>query len=120
LLVVACPPPFTVQKIRNAMNRHGVTAACFHGDLPACCAIHELRKAGVRVPEDLTVTGFDGMLLPFSQGQRLTTLAIPVEDMIHKVYDIVTGRETGVRCCLPLEFIKGQTHGSARPDAPTK
>jgi DNA-binding LacI/PurR family transcriptional regulator len=91
------------------MNRHGVTAAYFHGDSTACQAIEELEAMGVRIPQDLTVIGFDGTSRPFRQD--LTTLAMPVEAMVAKVRDIVMGKERELRHCFDMELVKGRTHG---------
>ena len=109
LVVAECPPPFETAKLINAMASHGVTAACFNGDNVACQAIATLRAHGVRIPEDLTVTGFDGMSREFSQ--NLTTLVMPVQDMVDKVCKIVSGQEQALRHCFDMELAKGETHG---------
>ena len=46
LAVADCPLPFTAGGMRKAMNKHGVTAACFRGDSTASLAICGLRAAG--------------------------------------------------------------------------
>jgi len=112
LSIADCPPPFNADKFLNVMRRQKVTAACFHGDAPACQAITDLKKRGVHVPEDLTVIGFDGTARSF--GQNLTTLEIPVSEMVARVGEIVAGTESGLRHCFGLKFIKGETHGSPR------
>jgi LacI family transcriptional regulator len=109
LAVAEYSPPFRVGRLLETMKRHGVTAVCFHGDSPACRAICDMGAAGVRIPEDLTVTGFDGMSRSFNKD--LTTLAMPVRDMITRVREIVTGGEQELRHCLDLELVKGRTHG---------
>ena len=112
LVVAECPPPFDAVRLVDAMQKKGVTAACFHGDSIACKAIPMLAKMGVRIPGDLTVTGFDGTSRAF--GQDLTTQAIPVGDMVAKVCDIVAGVEPGLRHCFDLDWVKGGTHGPPR------
>jgi DNA-binding LacI/PurR family transcriptional regulator len=112
MTVVGCPLPFHAASFRPVMARQGVTAIYFHGDSPACKAIRELRSLGVRIPEDLTVIGFDGTSRAFSQD--LTTLAMPVEAMVAKVRAIVAGQERELRHCLDMELVKGRTHGSPR------
>ncbi len=110
LEVMDCPDPFTVEGIRRVMKDHGVTAACFHGDSPACLALCGLRAAGVRVPEDLTVVGFDGMSRAYNPD--LTTMVIPVEKMVAKVRELVEGEETKQCHCFDVELVPGLTHGS--------
>ena len=109
LTVADFPPPFTVDGMVKAMKEPGVTAVCFHGDNSACLALCGLRAAGVRVPEDLTVTGFDGMSRSFNPD--LTTQAIPVEKMVGKVCELVKGADKVQRHCFDLELVKGRTHG---------
>ena len=111
LVVADFPPSFSVDEMRKAMKEHGVTAACFHGDSPACLALSELRAAGIRVPEDLTVTGFDGMSKSYNSD--LTTLVIPIEKMVSKIQEIISGAEQKQRHCFDLELVKGRTHGPA-------
>jgi len=112
LTVADYSSPFTVERMLKAMKKQGVTAVCFHGDSPACLALNDLRAAGVRVPEDLTVTGFDGMSRSYNRD--LTTQSIPVEKMVAKVCELVEGREKVKRHCFDLELVKGQTHGLPR------
>lgn len=112
LTVVICPLPFSVTWLIKAMREQGVTAVCFHGDGPASLAICELRAAGIRVPEDLTVTGFGGMSKSYNTD--LTTLVIPVEAMVAKVGELVKGREQASRYCFALELVEGKTHGPPR------
>lgn len=108
LTVVDYTPPFEAACFVKAMREQGITAACFHGDSPACLALSELRAAGVRVPEDLTITGFDGLSRQFNP--ELTTLSMPVAEMVAKVREIVAGTDSGLRHCFDLELIKGRTH----------
>jgi len=109
LVVAECPPPFHPAKLIRSMIHQGVTAAHFTGDSAACQAIDALRARGVRIPEDLTVTGFDGMSRAFRQD--LTTLVMPVQDMVAKVGKIVLGKERELRHCFDMDLVKGRTHG---------
>ncbi len=110
LKVAYCPPPFTVEGMLKVMKEQGVTAACFHGDSPVLLAIGALRDAGVRVPDDLTVTGFDGMSRSYDRS--LTTLVIPVEKMVDKVCQLIEGNDLEQRHCFDLELVEGRTHGA--------
>ncbi len=109
LTVADCPGPFNAARVVRAMREQGATTACFAGDQKACKAMRELRKAGVRIPEDLTVTGFDGTALDF--GYDLTTLRMPIREMVDTVCAMVAGAETGMRCCFEMSLVKGATHG---------
>lgn len=113
LEVVACPLPFHAGTFIRSMSRQGVTAACFfYGDSLACQAIAALNKRGVRVPEDLTVIGFDGTSVPFCR--NLTTLAMPVGGMVARTCQILSGQAEGLRHCFGMKFVKGGTHEAPR------
>lgn len=99
----ACPdsaryahtPEFAAQLvggILHAMQADGVTAACFGDDEIAGYAMTRLLARGVRIPEDLSVTGYDGM--PFAEALcvPLATLRLPVEDMVGRALSLLTGR----------------------------
>jgi len=112
LKVAVCPPSFTAEGMLKVMKDQGVTAACFHGDNPASMAIWRLREVGVRVPEDLTVMGFDGMSKSYYPD--LTTQAIPVGKMVAKVGELIAGTERELSHCFDLELVEGRTHGTPR------
>lgn len=48
-----------------------------------------MRKRGVRVPQDVLVTGFDGVPQSFWEGYDLTTLVQPVERMVASALDLL-------------------------------
>jgi LacI family transcriptional regulator len=49
-------------------------------DVIAIGAMSALRAAGVAVPADVSVTGFDDIQLAFDVTPRLTTVALPLAD----------------------------------------
>ncbi len=60
----------------------GFTALAAYNDYMAEAAILRLRERGVRVPEDVSVIGFDKTLpSPDYNGPVLTTAAMPIEDI---------------------------------------
>ncbi len=78
------------------------TAIVAANDLMAMGAMRELRKAGLRVPEDVSVVGFDDILFAELADPPLTTVALPreeigraaVEALLHTVTnDSKAGRE---------------------------
>jgi len=52
-----------------------------YNDLMAIGAIHALFDAGLRVPEDVSVIGFDDLSIGIACRPRLTTMHYPVEEM---------------------------------------
>ena len=57
------------------------TALLAYNDLMAVGAIHALFEAGLRVPEDVSVIGFDDLLLGVACRPKLTTMHYPIEEM---------------------------------------
>jgi len=57
------------------------TALLAYNDLMAIGAIHALFAAGLRVPEDVSVIGFDDLIVGRACRPRLTTMHYPVEEM---------------------------------------
>jgi len=52
-----------------------------YNDLMAIGAIHALFEAGLRVPEDVSVIGFDDLPVGIACRPRLTTMHYPIEEM---------------------------------------
>jgi LacI family transcriptional regulator len=74
-------------------QRQRATAIVAANDLMAMGAMRELRRAGLRVPEDVSVVGFDDILFAELTDPPLTTVALPrqeiggaaVEALLHTV-----------------------------------
>jgi len=64
---------------------------CFN-DMSACGAIHAIRDAGLRVPEDISVVGFDDIPIAKIVYPPLTTIRQPLREMGEKA------AETLLRC----------------------
>lgn len=72
-------------------RRHPFTAILAFDDITAFGAIRALSKAGVRVPEDCSVVGFDDVAPAALYSPPLTTIRQPLEIMGATAVDIVTG-----------------------------
>lgn len=74
----------------------GATAALAFNDLVAIGLLDGLREAGVRVPEDLSVTGFDDIPFARHTSPRLTTASVPHGELgaqaWHRVHALIAGR----------------------------
>lgn len=60
---------------------NGFTALMVYNDYMAAAAIMHLRKRGVRVPEQVSVVGFDNMRPSWYDGPPLTTAIMPLEEI---------------------------------------
>ena len=121
----SCPPgvstgsrPRYIQAMADGLERvmrqERVTAAVFHDDELAALTLTELLRRGVRVPEELSVTGFDGLPLAEAFRVPLTTLRIPIARMVGLAQRLLEKSEAPRRHCLPLELVLGGSHGKAR------
>jgi DNA-binding LacI/PurR family transcriptional regulator len=72
-----------------ALLASGVTAIACASDMMALGAIRAARKAGLRVPEDISVVGYDDSVLMNSTSPALTTLRQPIEAMGATAVDLL-------------------------------
>ncbi len=78
-------------------------------DLMARGALHVLRGAGVRVPDDVAIVGFDDSQIALSVDPPLTTVRQPMyaqgEAMASVLLDVLAGRDAERVTILPTELI---------------
>ena len=103
-----------VDSLLALRRHHPITAACFGDDENAAHFMRELLDRGIRIPEDLTVTGYDGMRFASALAVPLTTLAVPVEAMVSQVIRLLKGEGVQCRrCCHPFTLVERRSHGLA-------
>ncbi len=79
-----------------------LTAIVCVNDLMAVGALRELRERGLRVPEDVSVTGFDNVNLAQFCHPALTTVHIPRDQIGRTICECLMNRE---RVLLEHEFV---------------
>jgi len=67
--------------LRNGWRKTGCTALFCHNDAVATGAIEALNAHALRVPEDISVVGYDGVGEAFSASTGLTTIAVPLQEI---------------------------------------
>jgi len=67
------------------------TALLAGNDLMAAGAIAALREAGVRVPEDVSVAGYDDLPTAVDVWPALTTVHVPLEDVGRLAVELAFG-----------------------------
>lgn len=72
--------PVSCARTMVDLMQRGVTAFVCAADHQAYGMIQELKKLGIRVPQDVSITGFDGILPPPNLPQ-LTTVRVPHEEI---------------------------------------
>lgn len=96
-------------------HRPRPTAVVCDDDLLAAGACKAARRLGLRVPDDVSVTGFDDLALATAVEPELTTVRLPAEDIgaagMRALLDVLGGRP-GHPDVLPVELV---ARGSTAP-----
>ncbi|MCL3860064.1 LacI family DNA-binding transcriptional regulator [Actinotalea sp. K2] len=94
------------------------TAVVAQSDLLASGVVLAARERGLRVPQDLSVAGFDGLDLPWMSPDVLTTVAQPLalkgETIARAVASMIAGENPGTTL-LDVELRIGTTTGPPHP-----
>ncbi len=94
------------------------TAIFSMNDEMAIGAMQTLKNQGIRIPEDMSVTGFDDIAYAKYSDPSLTTISQPAEEMGKMAMDmllkVIEGEPLSQReCVLPTEFIIRKSTGPA-------
>lgn len=93
---------FLKDKIHLPSAKDMPTAFICNNDETAALVITELAKKGIRVPEDVSVTGFDNYLPQKNSPVELTTVFIKPEDTAKTAADLILNKISG------SPYIKGR------------
>ena len=74
----------------KAVEKGGATAVFTGADLIAIGIIAHARKVGIRIPEDLSIVGFDDIPWAALSNPSLTTIEMPVDVMAIEAVDALT------------------------------
>ncbi len=103
---------FEVLNPANYPSGQRPTAIMAQSDLLASGAIMAAREMGLRVPEDVSIAGFDGLDLPWMSPEILTSVRQPIaekgEAMARAAQGLLKGEKPG-NVMLPVEVIEGDT-----------
>jgi LacI family transcriptional regulator len=75
----------------------GATAVVAHNDMHAIATIDHLERTGLRVPEDVSVTGYDDVPLAAHARIRLTTVRSDAVEMGRRAVELVVNAARGGR-----------------------
>jgi DNA-binding LacI/PurR family transcriptional regulator len=92
------------------------TAVVAQSDVLAAGVVQGCAELGLRVPEDVSVVGFDGVSVPWLAPHELTTLVQPVHDKARRTAEAVMARIAGggrTETALPVTLRVGTTTGPA-------
>ena len=110
--------------LAKGWDKANCTALIAQNDATALGMINALQAAGYRVPEDITVVGFDGVAHPSSQ-TRITTVEIPLFDLgqsaVKALCDWIDDpTQTPKDIALPGRLVIGETSAPPPKAAPQK
>ncbi|MEV0211563.1 LacI family DNA-binding transcriptional regulator [Streptomyces sp. NPDC050788] len=97
-------------------------ALVFANDQLAVGALHALEQQGLRVPDDVVVTGFDGIPLSRLVRPALTTVRQPMLRMGEEAVELLIKRLTGTRdtepvsLMLPVTVVRRASCGCGKAD----
>jgi DNA-binding LacI/PurR family transcriptional regulator len=102
-------------RVLLGLNPRPTAIVCVN-DVMAVGALRELRESGLRVPEDVSVTGFDNIKLAQFCYPALTTVHIPRDQVGQIICDCLLSRENTVRdheIVIDPEFVLRDSTGPA-------
>jgi DNA-binding LacI/PurR family transcriptional regulator len=77
----------SAKQLLSLQERPTAIFAC--NDLLAIGAMQAAKEAGIRIPQDLSIIGFDNTVLSVTTAPMLTTVAQPMKEMGAKVVDLL-------------------------------
>ena len=108
------------QAAATRLLQSGVTAIICASDPIALGAVRAVRRAGLSVPADVSIIGFDDSALMNSVDPPLTTVRQPIEPMGRMIIELLVGQINGAATRIdeylfePELVVRGST-GPARP-----
>jgi DNA-binding LacI/PurR family transcriptional regulator len=94
------------------------TAAFCFNDMTALGAMSALHEAGFRVPDDVSLVGFDDLFVAQYMDPPLTTVRQPKHDMgrqaMRTLLDLLAGENPDQNCRVPGELIVRRSTGPVR------
>jgi LacI family transcriptional regulator len=87
----------TVQEVTHLLERDSLPTAIFScNDDMALVAMEIFKNRGIRVPEDISIIGFDDIAIAAQVNPPLTTVKVPIFDMARKAVDsVINALESG-------------------------
>jgi len=90
------------------------TAIVATNDDLAIRIVHALNRRGLRVPTDISVTGFDDIDMAGHSVPSLTTMQIPLAEMaergvLHLIGQIESGQRAPLACLLPATLVERES-----------
>jgi DNA-binding LacI/PurR family transcriptional regulator len=106
-------PPEIADTVARLVREEGVTAWVCAADHQAYPLIHDLTVRGLRIPQDCSVTGYDGIVPPVGMPQ-VATIRVPHEEigsaaLGRLLYRMPRPHALSAKLLLRSEFVPGAT-----------
>ena len=93
------------------------TAVCCYNDMTALSAMRAIRAGGLRVPADVSVTGFGDLFFAANLAPALTTVRHPMRRMgqmaMENLFKLMSGQESLAQIKVGAELIVRESTGKA-------
>jgi DNA-binding LacI/PurR family transcriptional regulator len=99
--------------LNEGWEKLGCTAIVTQNDSTAIGVIKALRQHGYRVPQDVSVTGYDDSGEDANFDLRLTTIHVPLEKIAQKAVrllnQLATTANNDIKINLPTHLVEGES-----------
>lgn len=99
------------------------SAICCANDLLALGALHGLAERGIRVPEEISVAGFDDVSVASMTAPRLSTVRLPLRELGRRGFEYAVRQQSGDEVgaeMLPTEVVLRDSTGPPPQTTTTK
>jgi len=97
------------------------TAVCCYNDMSALGAMRSIRLHGRRVPEDISVVGFDDLFVASYTQPPLTTVRQPMRRMgllaMESLFQLMSGEDSAIRITVEAELIVRESTARVRENS---
>ena len=98
--------------LADACGRRPSAVVCW-SDYAAYATVEDCRAAGLRVPEEVAVVGFDGIPQASRPAVELTTVRAPWSEVaqvaLDRIMEVLEGKSVPVETVLPVKLVIGKT-----------
>jgi len=114
-------PEAAIEAVNQLLGlRHPPTAICCYNDMTSLGALRAIRAHGLRVPEDISVAGFDDLFFAAYLEPPLTTVRQPMRRMgqmaVENLLKLMSGEGPVPQIRVKAELIVRGSTGKAKPD----
>ena len=102
------------ENARKLISEHSdITAVIAMSDIMAIGAVRALGDMGLKIPDDISVIGFDGLELADFYTPRITTFHQPVDRLaeitVKMLIDMIEHNDEASHILLDAEYVRGET-----------